>query len=102
MGPLAGQFGWFANVLLPLALLIMLARRTPRALSLFVVVALYLLAINAMFWKSWYWGEGWSGSTLYFGPGYYLWFGAILGAATTLLIRALLDERQSAGRLEQS
>lgn len=96
MGLVVNQFGWLANVVFPIALLLTLAKRTPRALSLLVTATLYALAVNAMFWRNWYWGNGWSGSELYFLPGYYLWFCAILGSATTLLIRALLDETPSA------
>ena len=93
LGPIALQFGWFAN---PLFLLTVgLMAFTPAAVvwrrkvwRLVAAGLMVLLAIDAATWRVMY-GDSAPAPILGFGLGYYLWFIAMFGAATSLVVYML-------------
>lgn len=92
MGPFAGHFGWFANLVFPAVVVLPLIRPTPVIANSIALAVQIPLAINALFWDRMY-GDNGSGPIESFGLGYYLWFTAIFGSALVLLIVTVAEIR---------
>ncbi len=87
MGPLVGQFGWVANLVLPVVIILSIIRNPPIAVSFVVAAFQAILIVNALFWRKMYGDDG-AGQIVSFGLGYYIWFCAMVGSTAVLLIRS--------------
>lgn len=86
------QFGWLANAVLPVVLLIASRERmgpTLRAVLVVCALALVALGVNAMAWDQIPTGYA-SNHLVRFRIGYYLWMGAMFGGAIWGLASATL------------
>ena len=86
----SGQFGWLANLTLPVVALLTLAKNRPAVLRLLFAGLQIGLAANASTW-TWIWDDSAVTRVEGFGVGYYVWFAAVLGSAIALLIFAVMD-----------
>lgn len=94
LGPVMYQFGWYANPLLPLVLI--LAAKSRRGwvqkFSIIVALAMALLSLDALFWNV-IPGEFTNSRMAYFHIGFYLWLVSTLGGAIWGLVSAKLVVR---------
>jgi hypothetical protein len=95
MGVLIFHFGWFANIALLVALIIIVApmrgvagRESSKIWGWIAFTALIALCGDAALWREVADDRG-SARILSFGVGYYLWFGAMFGGAGTLLYSSM-------------
>lgn len=86
LGPLAGQFGWYATPCLIVAIILLLRRR-PLAgrLPAVLAVAMLLLLIDALSWND-YPNDGGSGPIVHYGAGYFAWVTAVVTGIAGLAI----------------
>ena len=100
LGPLVGQFAWFANLLLPIALWVAAKSRSgARRFGLILAVLLGLLAASAMFWSSVPMDNG-ENVIVRYRPGYWLWIAAVIGGA--LWVGIIAAKERAAERLSTS
>lgn len=84
MGAFVFQFGWYANLVLPIAI-VLIARKSDTMWVNFLTAALLIgPGCHALQWKSMQ-ADGPPVAIRSFGMGYYLWLTAVFGSATTLL-----------------
>jgi hypothetical protein len=90
MGPLIGQFGWFANLLLPLGLAFLLLER---GRSLYPVIgwSLLVLAANSSFWDRIPDDSG-QNYIIKFEPGFYCWMIAVVSVGIYLIFAYWRDK----------
>ena len=93
LGVFVFQFGWFANVLIIPAIVLLLLRRPGGLLSRLIGGGIALLLLNALFWREMHYDNGTRPIENYH-IGYYLWFLASGLAAFALLARARLHEEE--------
>ena len=96
LGPFAGQFGWFANPVFAISIpLVAGGPRAARANGI-AAAALLLLTASAFTWHDLQFDMG-KEQIRSFGPGYYLWFLAMFGAAAAMIRNAMAAETKGAG-----
>lgn len=91
LGVFIFQFGWFANLLIPPALVLLLLERSSRLLPRLIGGGLLVFSLNALFWHEMYYDNGSSPIEVYH-PGYFMWFLANLIAALALFARVHFQE----------
>jgi hypothetical protein len=92
-----GQFGWLANLLLPIAVAIGVAARTPMRKTFAVLGALLLTAAaNSLLWTYIPMDDGYHPIRSY-GIGYYLWIIAVAGAGLALILRNIIEAAAAGG-----
>ncbi len=97
LGPLIGQFGWFANLPAPLAALLLLFRRCFLAAGTAAVSLLLSLHSFALFHQQIPANEGGVGPPYVLqrlGPGFYLWEASLLVLFLGALVLGILDRRR--------
>jgi hypothetical protein len=86
MGPFIGQFGWFANFLVPIAVVDRASNsRVSRRSAKAAAAMLLLLAINSAFWQN-IPNDASLGPITSYGIGYYFWMAAVLLSAASLTL----------------
>jgi hypothetical protein len=86
------QFGWFANIVLPVVLLLALfagQSRLVHVASIWLALLLLALTLNAAMWRE-IPTDFRSIQVVGFRIGYWLWMGAMLGGSALVLVPALI------------
>lgn len=87
------QFGWFANVLILPAIVLLLIKRSGRRRLHLMGGSLLALSLNALFWSEMHYDNGSRPIEIYH-SGYFMWFSATLIAALALFARARFQEEE--------